>query len=71
VGRRGGYVKIFGVKKTSLLSGNIFLLSKNGTQLSFVKPFGLTCGISVRSKLDLILVRKCFNCFNFYIFVNN
>ena len=32
----------------------------------FVKPFGLTSGASVRGTLGLILLKKSFNCFNFY-----
>jgi len=37
---------------------------------SFIKPFGLTNGVSVRGKVGLILVRKGFNCFNFYSIIN-
>ena len=45
---------------------NIFLLSKNGSSSSFVKSFDLTSGTFVRDMVGLILVRKGFNCFNFY-----
>jgi len=58
--------KIFGEKKTSLLGGNIFYLSKNETPHPFVKLFSLRSGTSVKSMVGLILVRKIFNCFNFY-----
>jgi hypothetical protein len=34
------------------------------TPPSFVKPFDLPSGTSVRSTVDLILMRKCFNYFN-------
>ena len=65
VGMWCGYVKLL-VKKISLLGGNIFYLSKNGTPPPFVKPVGLTSGTSVRGMVGLILMRKFFNCFNFY-----
>ena len=41
-------------------------IDKTNLPLPFVKPFGLTCGASVRGTMGLILVRKYFNCFNFY-----
>ena len=53
-------------EKISLLGGNVFLLSKNGSPPSLVKPFGLTSGTFLRGSLSLILVRKNFNYFNFY-----
>ena len=46
---------------------NIFLLSKNESPHSFVKSLGLTSGASVRGTVDLILIKKNFNYFNFYI----
>jgi len=54
--------EIASVKIIKILVGNI-----DGTNLllSFVKPFGLTSGTSVRGMVGLILVRKGFNYFNF------
>ena len=66
VGMGCGYVK-FLVKKISLLGGNIFYLSKNGTPPPFVKTFGMTSGNSVRGTVGLTLVRKYFNFYNIYI----
>jgi hypothetical protein len=60
-----GMVKLL-VKKTRLLGGNIFYLSKNETPPLFVKTFGMTSGTSVRGTVGLTLMRKCFKCFNFY-----
>ena len=60
-----GYVLVW-VKKTSFLGGNILHLSKNVTPPPFVKHLDLPSGTFARSKVDLILVRKDFNCFNFY-----
>ena len=54
------------VKKVHVLGRNILETSKLWVSISLVKPFGLAGGISVRSKMDLNLVRKDFNCFNFY-----
>ena len=53
-------------KKYYNFGRSIFLLSKNGYPFSFVKPFGLTSGTFVRGMVGLNLVRKSFNCFNFY-----
>jgi hypothetical protein len=39
---------------------------KMGLHPPFVKPLDLASGTSVRSTVGLILVRKGFNCFNFY-----
>ena len=63
--QEGGCVKTFG-EKTSLLAGNILHLSKNVTPPPFVKHLDLPSGTFARSKVDLILVRKDFNCFSFY-----
>ena len=60
-----GMLELLVKKKTSILGGNIFLLSKNGTPPLFVKPFGLTSGTFMRDTVGLILMRKIFNCFNF------
>ena len=63
--KRVGVLKLL-VKKTSLLGGNILHLSKNVTPPPFVKHLDLPSGTFARSKVDLILVRKDFNCFSFY-----
>ena len=60
-----GYVQRW-VKKTWVLSGNIFLLLISWVYTFFRQIFGLSSGTSVRGTVGLILVRKCFNCFNFY-----
>ena len=41
-------------------------MDETNLPLPFVKLFGMTSGASVRGTVGLILVRKDFNCFNFY-----
>jgi len=53
-------------KKYYNFGGNIFLLSILWVYTLFRQTFGLTSGTSVRGTVGLILVRKDFNCFNFY-----
>ena len=47
VGISYGYAEAL-VKKLYFFGRNIFFLSKNGPPPSFVKPFGLTSGTSIR-----------------------
>ena len=42
-------------------------IDETNLPLSFAKPFGLTSGAFVRDTVSLILVKKSFNCFNFFI----
>ena len=63
----GGYVKTFGEKKNKhFLGGNIFYLPISWVYAFFRQIFGLTSGAFVRDMVDLILMRKGFNYFNFY-----
>ena len=53
--------KIASVKSIRILMKNI---DEINLPLPFVKLFDMTGGVSVRGAVDLILMRKNFNCFN-------
>ena len=53
-------------KKYLDFGGNIFLLSVLWVYTFSGQTFGLTSETSMRGTVGLILVRKAFNCFNFY-----
>ena len=57
--------KFFGEKNIAF-GWKDFPSIKNGTPPTFVKPLDLTSGSSMSSMVNLILVRKGLNCFNFY-----